>query len=175
MTNPPRSRGSNKTAYTGTWNASTLGILDDNGYEISFSPKGQDINDTDQFGMTLIEGIYRGQDWRIRFRSKEFGSAGLLKLLLAWGSIAVVAPAPQAQLGTIGVTYSSLAKVLVLTVTAGTPAAGNPTSITASLSMNSPNNNISFLMTSKVRETPIETICLPYSDGAGHNVPFVAA
>lgn len=147
-------------AYTAALNSNSLGVQDDSGYEISYSPKGQEINDTDQYGMTLIEGVYRGGDWRIRHKCMEW-ITGVFGALLQFGTGAATA-APNPALGVIGRKLSAIAQSLVLTATAATPAAALPATLTAAQAVLSPNNNFSFQLTSKVRVTPVEYCCLPY-------------
>ena len=147
-------------AYTATFAAVALGIMDDNGFELSFTPQGQDINDTDQFGMSLIEGIYRGANVRIRFRAKEW-TTGVQNLIHTFGAKATATPAWK--MGVIGRKYTDIAGVLILTATAGTPAAASPATFTASSALLSPNTNLSFLFTSKLREVAFEMILLPYT------------
>jgi len=152
-------------AYTGTYNAVALGIMNDDGFVLSFQPKGQDINDTDQFAMTLIDGIYRGIDWRVRYRTKEW-NAGMQGAFQVFGA-AGTNPAPALGLGVIARLYSAIAKALVLTATTGTPAATSPATLTASLALLAPGVNVDWAFTSKVREVPIEHICLPQSLSTG--------
>jgi hypothetical protein len=159
-------------AYAGTWDGKDLGILSDDGYELSMQVRAQEINDTDQFGMTLIEAIYRGQDWRVRFRGKEAAKEGIVAVLMALGTAGGGGIAPA--LGIIGVTMTSKAQALVLTATTGTPAdvaLDGPQSLTADYASLSPSNNTAMLMTSKVKEVPIEMVCFPYAS-SGENIPF---
>lgn len=152
--------------YAGTYGNSNIGVLNDDGYELSYSPKGQEVNDTDAYGMTLVEVIYRGGDWRIRWKTKEWTS-GMLGAFQIFGQLSSFAPA----LGIIGRKFTDMASALVLTVTNGTPAVGNPNTLTASQAILSPNSNISTQFTSKVREVPIEQVLLPYVS-TGAIVPF---
>ena len=79
--------------YVGTWGTTgsetplllAMGIMNDDGYELSCTLQGQEINESDAYGMTLIEGIYRGQNWRIRLRGLEWNSTGLLARLQMFG------------------------------------------------------------------------------------------
>jgi hypothetical protein len=160
-------------AYTGVYNSLAIGILNDDGYVLSFVAKGQDINDTDQYGMTLIEGIYRGIDWRIRYRTKEWNT-GVQAAFQIYGA-AGTNPSPALGLGIIGRKYSAIALALVLTATTGTPSAATPATLTASLALLAPNSNVDWAFTSKVREVPIEHICLPQSlttGGGTFTVPW---
>src|SRR3990167_4344216 len=71
--------------YTGTWNAFTLGTQNDDGFVLSVQHQGQEINASDAYGMTLVEAIWRGMNWRMRIRGLEADKLGLLDLLQAFG------------------------------------------------------------------------------------------
>ncbi len=163
-------------AYTGVYNSASLGILDESGYVLSFQPKGQDIDSTDQFGMTLIEGLWLGGSWRVRFRTKEWNT-GMQGAFQVYGA-ASTTPAPSFALGIIGRKYSAISLALVLTATTGTPAASSPASLTASQALLAPNSNLDINFTSRLREVPIEMICLPYAQtigGTSFNIPWLCA
>jgi hypothetical protein len=152
-------------AYTSTFtkptgSAQNIGILGDDGFELSFKPHMQMVNDTDQLGMTLAEIIYRGADCRLRFRTKEWkqGSQDIFHL---FGSV-TSGVAPAMTLGIIARKGSDLAGTLVLTSTIGTPAATSPSTLTSTHALLS-DNNVSMPFTSKVRELPIELLLLPYT------------
>ena len=85
-------------AYVGTWGALYLGMMNDNGFEVTLAMKAQEINETDAFGMTLLDYVYRGMDWRVRFTGKEWnrqGSGALMNALQPFGS------SPTGQLGPV--------------------------------------------------------------------------
>jgi hypothetical protein len=153
-------------AYTATYEAPggsalALGIQDDNGFELSVVPKGQDINLTDQYGMTLLDGIYRGMDCRLRHKTEEW-SDGLMAVLTTYGDV-IADPSPSFALGVVGINYVTLSGTLVLTSTSGTPAATSPATLTATQALLSANNNFTIGFTSKIREVPIEYMLLPYA------------
>jgi hypothetical protein len=157
--------------YDGVYDELDLGILNDDGFELSMQAKAQEINDTDAYGMTLIEAIYRGQDWRIRFRAMEAAKDGLMTALLVFGATgAGMTP----KLGVIGRRFTDMARALQLNATVGTPAEGNPSTFDADQTIMSPANNTAMLLTSKVREVPIELVLLPFQVG-NDIIPFSIA
>ena len=157
-------------AYTGAYNALSLGIMSDEGFILGFQPMADEVNETDQFGATLIEMIYRGGNWKIRFRTKEW-NAGMQGAFQVWGAHNNSNNPPAFALGIIGRLGSAVSKALVLTSTAGTPAATSPSTLTAAQAILSPNNNLDINFTSRIREVPIEMVCLPYANN-GNNVPW---
>ena len=67
--------------YTATWSGFALGTQNDDGYVLTGTYQGQEINASDAYGMTLVEAIWRGLNWRMRFRSLEFNKSGVLSLI----------------------------------------------------------------------------------------------
>lgn len=127
---------------------------------------GQEVNASDAYGMTLVEAIWRGVNWRLRFRGLEFNKVGILAALQAFGSTGAPSTTFTPTLANIGDRYSKFAQSLVLTAILGNP----PTfvqSLTASNAIVAPNSNTEHLMTSKVREAPFEMALLPYSATVG--------
>jgi hypothetical protein len=160
--------------YTGSWDAFPLGTLSDDGYELSCTFGGQEVAETDAFGLTLVEAIYRGQNWRARLRGLEW-KTGLLAALQGFGCQVPLASGILApQLSNIGNRWSSFSLALVLTAILGNPPT-TPTSLTATQAAVAPASQSLFNMTSKVRELPLEMILIPYSVTVGsitQNVPF---
>jgi hypothetical protein len=157
--------------YTGTWHAFPFGTLNDDGYEIRAQMKGQEINETDAYGMTLVEAIYRGQDWRALLRGLEW-KQGLLDSLQSTGQGTPNTLSPQ--LASIGQRWSVFGQAMILTAILANPPT-TPQSLTATNAILAPNSQSSFNLTSKMREVPIELHLLPYSSVVGSvtvNVPF---
>lgn len=160
-------------AYTGTLNSVALGIMNDDGFVLTFQPHADLINDTDQYRRTLIETIYAGIDWRLRYRTKEW-NAGMQGAFAQYGAQGTN-PAPGMSLGVIGRKGSAISQALVLTAVAGTPAATSPATLTASQALLAPESNIDMKFTAAVREVPIEHVLLPYSTTTGggtFTIPF---
>ena len=160
--------------YSATWNALPLGIQNDDGYEIAASLQGQEVNLTDAYGMTLTEAIYRGMNWRCRMRGMEWKS-GLLAILKMFGTSGALGDGLlNPILANVGDRWTKFCLPLVLTALLGNPPT-TPQSLTATNAGFAPNSNSAFLMTSKVRELPLELVLIPYSVVIGSltfNVPF---
>lgn len=155
--------------YSGVYSAVSCGILTDDGFRLSMTPHAQEVRGTDAFAQTLLTCIYQGQDWRVIWRAKEW-SAGAQKAFQIFGEQAG-GVSPRPKLGIIARDFVDMAAALVLTATTGTPAAAAPASLTASLAILSPNANVDFELTSRVREVPIEQLLLPYASGSDV-IPF---
>ncbi len=160
--------------YTGTWNAFSLGTQNDDGFVLFGTFQGQEVNLSDAYGMTLVEAIYRGLNWRMRFRGLEFNKPGILASLQAFGATGLPSTTFTPTLGVIGDRVSRQAQPLVLTATLGNPPT-MPQTLTALNAAPAPQSSAEYLMTSKVREAPFEMILIPYlttvSSGAS-NVAF---
>lgn len=156
--------------YTGTWNAFTLGTQNDDGFILAGAFTGQEINASDAYGMTLVEAIWRGLNWRLRFRGLEFNKAGILASLQAFGSTGAPSTTFTPTLANIGDRYSKFAQALVLTAILGNPPTFVQT-LTANTAIVAPQSNVEYLMTSKVREAPFEMVLLPYAATVGSLSP----
>lgn len=152
--------------YTATWNQNTLGTQNDDGYVLSGTYQGQEVNLSDAYGMTLVEAIWRGLNWRMRFRGLEFNKAGILASAQAFGSTGDPTTTFTPIVDNIGDRYSAYAKPLVLTAILGNPPTFIQT-LTATNAIVAPQSNVEYLMTSKVREAPFEMVLLPYSTTVG--------
>lgn len=148
--------------YTATWNAFSLGTQNDDGYVLRGTYQGQEVNLSDAFGMTLVEAIWRGLNWRLAFRGLEFNKPGILASMQAFGSIGAANTTITPTLANIGNRYSAFAQTLVLTAILGNPPC-MPQTLTAANAIVAPQSNVDYLMTSKVREAPFEFVLLPYS------------
>lgn len=160
--------------YTATWNAFTLGTQNDDGYQLMAAYQGQEVNLSDAFGMTLVEAIWRGLNWRIRFRGLEFNRPGILASLQAFGSTGAPSTTFTPTLASIGNRYSLFAQPLVLASVLPVQAGGTPTGapsfvagLTAAGAIVAPQSNTQYLFTSKVREAPFEMVLLPYQAVVG--------
>lgn len=163
-------------AYTGAYNSSALGIMNDEGFVLTATPQSQDINDTDQFAKTLIEFIYQGMNFGVRFRTKEW-NAGMQGAFQVYGAVAA-GVAPSFTLGVIGRLGTAISKTLVLTSTAATPAVASPATLTSTQAVLAPNSNLEVNFTSKIREVPISMNCIPYSTtiaSVSYNLPWTTA
>ena len=149
--------------YTGIWNALALGTQNDDGFVLMGTYQGQEVNQTDAYGMTLVEAIWRGLNWKLRLRGMEFNKPGILASLQAFGSSGAAGTTFTPTLASVGDRYSRFSQTLVLTSVLGAYPPTMPTTLTALSAIVSPQSNVEYLMTSKVREAPFEFVLLPYS------------
>ncbi len=159
--------------YVGSWFSLPLGTQHDDGFELSVTTQGQEVNETDAYGMTLVEAIYRGFNWRARFRGLEWKS-GLVSVMQEFGQINPGTTALSPVLTNVGDRWSKYNGALVLTAILGNPPT-IPQSLTATNAGISPNSQSAFNMTSKMRELPIELCLLPYVtviSSVSYTVPF---
>ena len=102
--------------YTGFWYGFALGTQNDDGFALIGAFTGQEINASNAYGMTLVEAIYRGLNWRVRFRGLEFNKPGILAAIHTFGSSSGVQPPTTLNpiLTNIGNRYSKFAQALHL-------------------------------------------------------------
>ncbi len=143
----------------GPYNASfgsALGVTED-GFDMSFTPKGEEINQTDLFGMTLVEIIMLGGDWAVTATGLEYTK--MVGVLSSWATLGTP--------GAVSRLASSAASALVMSAAGGT---ATPASFSASRAILSPNNaSSSWKLTSKLRRVPVRMTLLP-SDALVHFV-----
>lgn len=144
--------------YSGTYNAVDVGITDD-GYTLQQDLSVEAIDESDAYGGTLIDFIYRGGNAFLRFMSKAY-KAGSISPLWPYGALGVGATAAAP----IGRLASAIAAAMVLTSTANTPAAAAPASLTGPGSILAPNFSWELLYNSKLRRVPVRLQLLPYLD-----------
>ena len=153
--------------YTAKWNDFLLGVQNDDGYVLSGAYTGQEVNASDQYGMTLVEAIWRGLNWRLRFRGLEFNKPGILASLQAFGSTGDPTTTFTPTLENIGDRYTRFSQTLVLTAIITTDPPTFVQTLTAMSAIVAPQSNVEYLMTSKVREAPFEMVLLPYEYTGG--------
>lgn len=170
--------GPYSSTYTVGASMLPFGVGDDNGYEIAVTIAGEAIEATDAFAKTMVEGIYQGQNWRLRFRGLEWKS-GLLAALQIFGGLTIQSGNAQGVLapglGAIGDRWTKYCSTLILTSLLGAYPPTTPTSLTALSAGIAPNSQSTFNMTSAMRQLPLEMALLPYSAVVGSvtaNVPF---
>ena len=156
--------------YVAIWTGLPLGVQSDDGYALSCTVAGQEVNATDQFGQTLVEGVYQGQNWRCRLRGLEWKS-GLVEILQMFGNIDPLSGGLYPTLyGTntggppicnVGDLWTNYCGTLLLTAVLGNPPT-KPQSLTATNAGLAPGQTSEFMMTSKVRELPLELVLIPY-------------
>lgn len=153
--------------YIATWNAFSLGTQNDDGYVLLGQFQGQEVNLSDSFGMTLVEAIYRGMNWRLRFRGLEFNKPGILASLQAFGSTGAPSTTLTPRLFNIGDRYTAFAQPLVLTAVLSPYPPTFVSTLTATNAIAAPQSAVEYLFTSKVREAPFELVLLPYAATVG--------
>jgi hypothetical protein len=162
--------------YLGSFNALPFGTQNDDGYELSATVQGQEINASDAYGLTLVEGVYRGLNWRLRMRGLEWNKSGLLSALQMFGQTGAVGTF-NPTIGVIGERMSKFTNALLLTAILAAPPNGpsTPQTLTSISAMLSVNSRSDMLFTSKMREFPLEWSLIPYLATIGSNtfaVPF---
>lgn len=161
--------------YVGLWDSFPLGTQNDDGFVLNCRVAGQEVNESDAYGMTLVEAIYRGQNWTLRLRGLEWNKTGLLSALQMFGQVAGALPALTLNpiLGPIGDRWSKYCQALLLTAILANPPT-TPQTLTASQAGLAPNSDVEFMFTSKVREMPLAFVLLPYvySNSPTVIVPF---
>lgn len=153
--------------YTATWKGHALGTQNDDGFVLLGTFQGQEINASDAYGMTLVEAIWRGLNWRLRFRGLEFNKPGILNSMQAFGSTGQPSTTFTPILSNIGHRYSAFAEALVLSAIISVATVTFPQSLTAMGAIVAPQSNVDYLMTSKAREAPFEMVLLPYEATVG--------
>lgn len=146
--------------YTGAYNAVDVGMCKE-GYEVEQDMEFDDISENDAWGASVIDGIWRGGNCHVQFTSEEYKAGSLAAFWPLGGIGAFVTPSTLP----IGVLASALAKVMLLTAVAGTPAAGSTptlTTLTASMALLAKNFNGKLLLNSKLREVPVRLRLYPY-------------
>lgn len=160
--------------YMGTWNGLGLGTQNDDGFVLLGSYTGQEVNLSDAYGMTLVEAIWRGINWRLRFRGLEWNKSGILASMQAFGSSGSPGATFTPTLAHIGDRYTFYTQPLVLNSTLGVYPPTIPQTLTAVSAIVAPQSNVEYIMTSKVREAPFEMVLLPYQTSAGSLAVTVA-
>lgn len=149
--------------YLGTWDGQVLGTQNDDGFVLQGTYQGQEINQTDAYGMTLVEAIWRGLNWKLRFRGMEWNKAGILQAIQAFGATGVVTTTFTPTLANIGDRFTKFTKTLLLQSILGAYPPTTPQTLTSLSAVVSPQSNVEYLMTSKVREAPFEMVLFPYT------------
>jgi hypothetical protein len=148
--------------YSGTYNAVDVGITQA-GYELQQDSSAQILNQSDAYGETIIDIIYRGGSVHIQWESMAY-KAGSYTPFWPWGGGTLGVARNAAN--PIGILGTDEALSFVLTATASTPAAAAPATLTASKSILAPNYPARLLYDSRLRTVPVRILCLP-TDSAG--------
>lgn len=147
--------------YSGAYNSVDVGITQE-GYTLQQDSDGELINETDAYGGSVIDWVFRGGNSFLQFESKAY-KAGSISPFWPWGALGVM----LAAAAPIGRLASDAAVSMVLSAVANTPAAAAPASLTGTKSLLAPNNPASLLFNSKVRNVPVRLQLLPYLISTG--------
>jgi hypothetical protein len=129
------------------------------GYELSQDGKAEVINETDAFGESTIDLVYRGGDVYIGFDSRAY-KTGAITPFWPWAALGLM--------GIIARLASDIASSMLLTATTGTPAFTNgPKTLTGSKTLLAPNMSQKLLFNSKLRNVPNRLLVLPVDTGGG--------
>lgn len=139
--------------YSCTWNAADVGITED-GYTLTLVTESEDIRQSDVGGRTLLDFFYLGTNTSIVFNGLEYKSASVA-VLQPWATLGAIGTIARLAVG------SSIAAQMVLTSTAGTPAASAPTSLTATRTILAPQHQGALRFSSTLRKVPIRLELLP--------------
>jgi hypothetical protein len=156
--------------YAATYNANDVGITRD-GYTLTLDTEAEDIGETDAWGQSVVDSVFRGGNCFIQFTSVAYKTGSLQAFwpfggpLAGPGVLGVLFDANQATPLAIAQLASNIAKALVLTSTPGTPAAATPATLTATFSLLSRNNNGRLIFNSKLRDVPVRLRCYPFTSG----------
>lgn len=160
--------------YSATYNANDVGITRD-GYELQFDMEMEDIGETDAYGLSVIDGVWRGGNVHCQLTSTAYKTGSLAAFWPIGGAvnadgvfgILVDGGVADPNKLPIGELASNMAKAFVLTVTVGTPADGNPDTVTASKALLAKNNGGKLLFNSKLRDVPVRLRFYPYEVSSG--------
>lgn len=113
----------------------------------------------DKWGDTTIDGVYRGGDAFLSVVFKEWKAPVKTKISNMF------VPADLGAVGEVGELITTFCKPIVLTAQAGSPAAAaGPASLTASLAILAPDNDLELLMGNLQRDVPVLFQLIPYDD-----------
>lgn len=142
--------------YSGTYNSVDVGITRD-GYEITLDAEYEDLGETDAWGLSVIDSVWRGGNCFVQFTSTAY-KAGVITPFWPFG-MALGGLANAAN--PIGRLASDMALAFVLTSTAATPAVATPATLTVTKALLAKNSNGRLMFNSKLREVPIRLRCYP--------------
>lgn len=141
--------------YSATKNSVDQGISR-NGYTVSWNAGPELVDESDAYGMSVIDMVYRGGNMFVDYMAKEY-KAGPIAACWPWAARGVLSDTATP----VGRLASALADAFVLTAVANTPAAATPATHTATLSILAPNFDVKTLFDSKLRELPLRLQYLP--------------
>jgi hypothetical protein len=142
--------------YTVTFGGVALGIQEgDAGLpSLEHSMAAEPIANTSSFGKTTLDGVFTGGNYFMGMTCLEYRA----------GPITAFWPyhATLGRIGTIGTLLYGMSVALVLTATAGTPAAASPATLTASRAFLQPGFTSRIMFGPTLRKVPLRFQLLPY-------------
>ena len=147
--------------------ATDIGITNDPGYKLSFTPSWELIDKTDAYADNVIEMIWLGlSQVSVDFICKEVKTQ-TMAMATQFGAYSNAAPpVAQASLPATGAAYfasglvgrrgTDLAGALILSSTTGTPAVATPASMTFTHAALHEGNNIDLVFGPRHRTVPIK-------------------
>ena len=140
--------------YEMTYNAVSVGLVE--GVKTLRRSYDAQIINTDKFGSS-VDGVYKGGVCFLAMTLKEF-KLPETNMLWPFGS-------DFGAVGQNGRLLSNIASPIILTAEAGSPAATEgPATLTASLAILAPQNDVNMLMGNEQRDIPILFQLLPFDD-----------
>jgi hypothetical protein len=155
-------------AYDGTYGGVSMGITE-NGFDLIKTQGQEVIEDSDQYGRTVLDYFFLGGACQLRCDCKEF-IAGALAAMWPWGGLGFI----RNTAAPIGRRASDAAQALVLTATANTPAASTTPStdtFTATYAVQAPSQSSTIRLSTTLRRVPVFLQLLPYVSG-GNTIWF---
>ena len=143
--------------YSGTYSGNSVGITE-NGYDLEQTSSADMVGNTDAYGDTVVDWVYRGGNVFLSFESKEY-LAGAMAAFWPWGAKGQLTDTATP----VGRMAWDTAAAMVLTAVANTPAAANgEATLTGSKAILAPNYPARLLFNTKVRNVPVRLQLLPY-------------
>jgi hypothetical protein len=143
--------------YTATYNAKAIGQAAQ-GYRIS-QQFFQRLVTGDSMAESPQDAVYRGMEMHVAMNLIEYGAAGIQDIMCPYAT-----QWAMGQVGRMDIT-SSLAKSLILTAVAGTPAAATPATATFLTSILAEGFPVELLFAPDLREVPMRLRVYPNAAG----------
>lgn len=150
--------------YTSTYASSTLGMMQD-GFMIRLRPEKDVVNQSDIYGDTILDAVYRGGNCMVQCLGIEFAKAAQKSAIWPYGEQNNSSLPAFAFLGTVGFmdVGSSLYAALLLTAVAGTTAASTPATMSAAQAIMAEQAETEYQKTSRLRTVPLTLRLYPYN------------
>lgn len=161
-------------AYSSTYDpvgavaATDMGVME-GGYEITAQVGAELIGETDKYGATVVDEVFRGyQSVALQCNALEYVAGVLLAAFpYATGTIPGLGDIPMTgylDVGVVARLASAVAGAVILTATANTPAATAPATLTASKAIIHESFDVKLVFDSKLRKIPLRFRLLPFLD-----------